>query len=94
MADVVRVGVIGTGFGASSVAPAFEATDDCAVVEVVTPRDDAAVAALCARADVDLISVHSPPFLHLEHVRLGDRRWSRGAVRQAVRSRMPTSRRR
>ncbi len=69
MADVVRVGVIGTGFGASSVAPAFEATDDCAVVEVVTPRDDAAVAALCARADVDLISVHSPPFLHLEHVR-------------------------
>ena len=69
VADVVRVGVIGTGFGASSVAPAFEATDDCAVVEVVTPRDDAAVAALCARADVDLISVHSPPFLHLEHVR-------------------------
>ena len=69
MADVVRVGVIGTGFGASSVAPAFEATDDCAVVDVVTPRDDAAVAALCARADVDLISVHSPPFLHLEHVR-------------------------
>ena len=69
VADVVRVGVIGTGFGASSVAPAFEAADDCAVIEVVTPRDDAAVAALCARADVDLISVHSPPFLHLDHVR-------------------------
>jgi predicted dehydrogenase len=61
--------VIGTGFGAYAVAPAFEATDSCEVVEVVTPRDDAAVAALCARADVDLISVHSPPFLHLEHVR-------------------------
>ena len=69
VADVVRVGVIGTGFGASSVAPAFEAADKCAVVDVVTPRDDAAVAALCARADVDLISVHSPPFLHLDHVR-------------------------
>ena len=66
---MVRVGVIGTGFGASTVAPAFEAADDCTVVEVVTPRDDAAVAALCARGDVDLISVHSPPFLHLAHVR-------------------------
>lgn len=69
MTDVVHVGVIGTGFGASTVAPAFDTTDDCTVVEVVTPRDDAAVAALCARSDVDLISVHSPPFLHVEHVR-------------------------
>jgi predicted dehydrogenase len=67
--QLVRVGVIGTGFGATNVAPAFEATQDCEVVEVVTPRDDAAVARLCARPDVDLISVHSPPFLHLEHVR-------------------------
>jgi predicted dehydrogenase len=67
--DTVRVGVIGTGFGASTVAPAFEATDGCTVVDVVTPRDDAAVAALCARRDVDLVSVHSPPFLHVEHVR-------------------------
>jgi predicted dehydrogenase len=67
--DVVRVGVIGTGFGASTVAPAFEVTDACTVVDVVTPRDDAAVAALCARADLDLVSVHSPPFLHVEHVR-------------------------
>ena len=69
MTDVVRVGVIGTGFGATNVAPAFEAADDCTVIDVVTPRDDAAVAALCARSDVDLISVHSPPFLHLAHVR-------------------------
>jgi predicted dehydrogenase len=69
VAQVVRVGVIGTGFGAGVVAPAFRAAPDCDVVEVVTPRDDAAVSALCARADVDLISVHSPPFLHLEHVR-------------------------
>ena len=69
MSDEVRVGVIGTGFGGSVVAPAFAATEGCTVVEVVTPRDDTAVAALCARDDVDLISIHSPPFLHLAHVR-------------------------
>ncbi|MGO8859731.1 MAG: Gfo/Idh/MocA family protein [Acidimicrobiales bacterium] len=69
MARAVRVGVIGTGFGAGVVAPAFAAVEDCEVVEVVTPRDDAAAAALCARADLDLVSVHSPPFLHLDHVR-------------------------
>jgi predicted dehydrogenase len=67
--DIVRVGVIGTGFGASTVAPAFEAADACTVVDVVTPRDEAAVAALCARPDLDLVSVHSPPFLHVDHVR-------------------------
>jgi predicted dehydrogenase len=66
----MRVGVIGRGFGARVVAPAFERTGGCEVVDVVSPRDDAAVAALCARRDVDLISVHSPPFLHVEHVRL------------------------
>jgi len=66
----VRVGVIGRGFGERVVAPAFKAIDDCEVVDVVTPRDQAAVAALCAREDVDLISVHSPPFLHVDHVRL------------------------
>src|SRR5690348_13571155 len=69
MADEVRVGVVGTGFGAGVVAPAFQAVDGCMVVDVVTPRDEAAVAALCARTDLDLVSVHSPPFLHLEHVR-------------------------
>ncbi len=63
------MGIIGTGFGASNVAPAFEAAPDCQVVDVVTPRDDSGVAALCARSDVDLISIHSPPFLHLDHVR-------------------------
>jgi predicted dehydrogenase len=36
----------------------------------VTPRDEAAVAALCARNDVDLISVDASPFLHLGHVRM------------------------
>src|SRR5262245_57887253 len=69
MADAVRVGVIGTGFGANVVAPAFQAANDCVEVDVVTPRDDVGVAALCARSDVDLISIHSPPFLHLPHVR-------------------------
>jgi predicted dehydrogenase len=69
VAQVVRVGVIGTGFGAAVVAPAFAAQDGCTVVDVVTPRDEDAVAALCTRADVDLISVHSPPFLHVQHVR-------------------------
>ena len=66
----MRVGVIGRGFGAKVVAPAFAAAGGCEVVDVVSPRDAAAVAALCARRDVDLISVHSPPFLHVEHVRL------------------------
>jgi predicted dehydrogenase len=65
----LRVGVIGTGFGARVVAPVFRETDGCEVVEVVTPRDDGAVGALCGRTDVDLISVQSPPFLHRDHVR-------------------------
>jgi len=64
----VRVGVIGSGFGARVVAPVFAATVGCAVVDVVSARDEAAVAALCARPDLDLVSVHSPPFLHVAHV--------------------------
>jgi predicted dehydrogenase len=65
----LRVGVIGRGFGRRVVAPAFDQTEGCRVVDVVSPRDQAAVAALCAREDVDLISVHSPPFMHLDNVR-------------------------
>jgi predicted dehydrogenase len=65
---VVRVGVIGTGFGARVVAPAFDELEGCELVDVVTPRDHDAVRALCASPDVDLISIHSPPFLHLDHV--------------------------
>jgi hypothetical protein len=65
----VRVSVIGTGFGSSVVAPAFAAAEDCEVVEVASPRNDDAVAGLCRRSDVELISVHSPPFLHVQHVR-------------------------
>ena len=69
MAKTVRVGVIGTGFGSWCVAPSWTATEGCEVVGHVTPRDEAAVRELCARDDVDLVSIHSPPFLHLDHVR-------------------------
>ena len=65
----VRIGVIGSGFGARVVAPVFDATDGCTVVDVVSARDEHAIADLCARPDVDLVSVHSPPFLHAAHVR-------------------------
>lgn len=65
----MKVVVIGTGFGARVVAPAFAAADGCEVVEVVSPRDSDAIARAVARTDVDLVSVHSPPFLHAEHVR-------------------------
>jgi predicted dehydrogenase len=88
----MRVGIIGRGFGAKVVAPAFASTDGCEVVDVVSPRDEAAVASLCARPDVDLISVHSPPFLHLDNVRraieaghavLCDKPFGRNAVEAA-----------
>ena len=65
----VQVGVIGTGFGARVVAPVFESTEGCSVVDVVSARDDSGVAALCENNDVDLVCVHSPPFLHATHVR-------------------------
>jgi len=64
----VRVAVIGRGFGERVVAPAFQRVDGSEVVDVVSPRDAVAVDALCRRTDVDLIAVHSPPFLHHEHV--------------------------
>ena len=65
----MKVAVVGGGFGKRVVAPVFAATDDCEVVGVVSARDDSAVQALVARPDVDLVSVHSPPFLHAAHVR-------------------------
>ncbi|MBM3675156.1 MAG: Gfo/Idh/MocA family oxidoreductase [Actinobacteria bacterium] len=66
----LRVGVIGAGFGARVVAPVFAATDGCLVVDVVSARDDDAVRELCGRRDLDLVTVHSPPFLHRPHVEL------------------------
>ncbi len=66
----MRVGVIGTGFGARVVAPVFDSTPGCDVVEVVSARDPLDVERLCRRNDLDLVSVHSPPFSHLPDVRL------------------------
>jgi predicted dehydrogenase len=51
------------------VAPAFEAAEGCEVVDVVSPRDEDAVTRAIERLDVDLVSVHTPPFLHAAHVR-------------------------
>ena len=68
MAAPLRVGIVGTGFGRRVAAPAFAAVDGCVVVDVVSARDDAAVRGLCARRDLDLVGVHSPPFLHRAHV--------------------------
>ncbi len=60
----VGVGVIGRGFGQTVVAPVFDETEGCTLVDVVSPRDDATVRALCEHPDVDLVAVHAPPFLH------------------------------
>lgn len=65
----IRIGVIGSGFGAKVVAPVFANTPGCEVVEVVSARNTAGAAMLCDRDDIDLISVHSPPLLHVMHVR-------------------------
>jgi len=61
----MRVGIVGAGFGGRVVAGAFREAG-CEVTDVVTARDRAAVGALC-RTDVDLVSIHSPPFLHAEY---------------------------
>ncbi len=63
----VRVLVVGTGFGARVVAPIFDATAGCEVVEVVSARSD--VARAISERRPDLVSVHSPPFLHATHAR-------------------------
>jgi predicted dehydrogenase len=39
MTSALRIGVIGTGFGARVVAPVFASTDGCDVVDVVSARD-------------------------------------------------------
>ena len=66
----VRVLVVGTGFGARVVAPVFSDTRGCAVVQVVSARDDEGIASAIARERPDLVTVHSPPFLHDRHVRI------------------------
>jgi predicted dehydrogenase len=61
----MRVKIIGTGFGQRVVAPTFRALG--AEVEIFSPRDSEGIQRACA-SDADLISIHSPPFLHKQHV--------------------------
>jgi predicted dehydrogenase len=65
--------VIGTGFGRYAMVPAFKRLG-CEVI-LVSARDRQAIEKLVAEP-CDLVCVHSPPFLHLEHVKLatGQRR--------------------
>jgi predicted dehydrogenase len=65
----LRVVVIGTGFGARVVAPVLASTAGLEVVAVVSPRDDDGIDAALGGGRVDIVSVHSPPFLHGDHVR-------------------------
>ena len=62
--------MIGTGFGARVVAPAFDAAARVrgGRGRLAARRRRRSRAAI-ARPDVDLVSVHSPPFLHAAHVR-------------------------
>lgn len=57
--------VIGTGFGARVMAPVYEQLG--LACTVVSPHDDAVVRAAIAEP-VDLVSIHSPPFMHHDHV--------------------------
>ena len=61
----MKVAVNGTGFGKHAAAPGYRTMGFD--VEVVSPRDGDAVKRALA-SDADLISVHSPPFMHLDHV--------------------------
>lgn len=61
----MKVVVLGTGFGKHAAAPVYENLG--LDVEVISPRDDAAVKTAIT-SDVDLVSVHSPPFMHVDHV--------------------------
>ncbi|BBZ15421.1 Gfo/Idh/MocA family protein [Mycobacterium branderi] len=61
----MKVAILGTGFGQYGAAPVYRKLGF--EVEVVTPRDEAAVERALA-SDVDLVSIHSPPFMHYEHV--------------------------
>lgn len=63
----MKAAVIGTGFGASVVAKVYQSIG--IEPNVVSPRDYDAVRRAC-EAKIDLVSVHSPPFLHRDHVLL------------------------
>ena len=57
--------MIGTGFGARAMAPVYRSLG--AEVVLLSARDMAGIVEACA-AGADLVSVHSPPFLHHDHV--------------------------
>ena len=67
LAAPLKVVVIGTGFGRRTVAPAYESLG--CQVELLSPRDAQRIKRAVANP-CDLVSIHSPPFLHLEHVSL------------------------
>ncbi len=65
----LRVAIIGTGSPAvHTMAPIYRKLG-YSIETIASPRDAAAVRAAVA-APVDLVSIHSPPFLHAEHVNL------------------------
>lgn len=66
---MVRVAVIGANFGGRFMAPAYEDAN-FTVADVVSARDESAVIDVINNARVDLVSVHSPPFLHSRHVEM------------------------
>jgi predicted dehydrogenase len=61
----MKVVIIGAGFGQYAMAPVYRKLGF--EVAVVSPRDPAQVERALA-ADADLVSVHSPPFMHHDHV--------------------------
>ncbi len=63
----MKAGIIGTGFGSRVVAKMYQKVG--IESDIVSPRDAEGVKRLCA-SDVDFVSIHSPPFLHREHVLL------------------------
>jgi predicted dehydrogenase len=79
----IGVGIVGSGFGAVVAAPAFASVDAASVTAVCSRQLERAravadglgapfatdsVDALCARADVDLVFVATPPHLHRDVV--------------------------
>jgi len=77
MADRIRVGIVGTGFGAKVQAPAFALHPRFETVAIAAPNSAAAtakqrniphafasVAEMLSGVELDLVSVASPPFDH------------------------------
>lgn len=61
----MKVLIVGTGFGQYAMAPVYQKLGF--EVEIVTPRDKLKVETALA-SHADLVSIHSPPFMHHDHV--------------------------